>query len=182
MRPVDLMSRRHGARTHTYQFSLHTTKQAEAVLDDFAARNLPGTAVEERGQNYLILRPEGRRRYGGDVAAILAILIIFAVLILTAISPVFVALLPLAIVPAIPPLLDNRPDIAMSAVDEEEGGGTRVTVHGQASSELAAALDAYIGSLPRFVAPEALEAPTDGHSANTTPPHAPPAARKPTGT
>jgi hypothetical protein len=37
----------------------------------------------------------------------------------------------------------------MSAVADDLGG-TRVTVHGQASSELAAALDAYLGSLPRL--------------------------------
>lgn len=182
MRPVDRITQRRSARTHTYQFSLRTTKPADGVLDDFAARSLPGIAVEERGQNYLILRPEGHRRYGGDVATILAILIVFAVLILTAITPVFIALLPLAIVPAIPPLLDNRPDIAMSAVDDDESGGTRVTVHGQASSELAAALDAYLGSLPRYVAPEALQTPAGSDATPRTPPRVPPRSQHPTGT
>jgi len=60
-----------------------------------------------------------------------------------------ILLLPLALVPAVPLLLDNRPDLAISAVADDQGG-TRVTVHGQASSELAAALDAYLGSLPRL--------------------------------
>ena len=76
--------------------------------------------------------------------------ITFAVLNIAAVSPVFITLLPVAVVPALPVLLDHRPDLAVSAVPDEEVGGTRVTVHGQASAELAAALDAYLGSLPRF--------------------------------
>ena len=151
---VDMINPSSRARTHTYQFSGRTTLSTDEVLDGFAARRLPGIVVDERGPNYLVLRPQRHVRYGGDIAVVAGILIVFAVLILTAVTPVFIALLPLAVVPAIPPLLDHRPDIAMSAVEEEERGGTRVTVHGQASSELAAALDAYLGSLPRYVALE----------------------------
>lgn len=150
---VELKTRGDRTRTHTYQFSLRTTKRPEAVLDEFAARRLPGIGVDERGANYLILRPPRRAKYGGDVAVIFGVLIVFAVLILTAVTPVFIALLPLAVVPAIPPLLDHRPAIAMSAVVDEAVGGTLVTVHGQAFPELAAALDAYVGSLPRYVPP-----------------------------
>ena len=150
------------ARTHTYQFSGRTTQTPDEVLDAFAARRLPGIVVDERGPNHLVLRPQRHVRYGGDVAVVAGILIVFAVLILTAVTPVFIALLPLAVVPAIPPLLDHRPDIAMSAV-EEERGGTRVTVHGQASPELAAVLDAYLGSLPRYVPVE-----NEGAGANAT--------------
>jgi hypothetical protein len=79
----------------------------------------------------------------------LGLAIVLAVLILTAVTPVFIVLLPLALLPGIPLLIDNRPDLAISAVADDLGG-TRVTVHGQASSELAAALDAYLGSLPRL--------------------------------
>ena len=158
---VDMINPSSRARTHTYQFSGRTTLTPDEVLDGFAARRLPGIAVDERGQNYLVLRPHRHVRYGGDVAVVAGILIAFAVLILTAVTPVFIALLPLAVVPAIPPLLDHRPDIAMSAVEEEERGGTRVTVHGQASPELAAALDAYLGSLPRYVPVEDESAAAD---------------------
>jgi hypothetical protein len=136
-------------RTRAYQFSLRTGKPPSDVLGEFAARRMPGIAVAERGPNHLVLRPQQRRRYGGDVAVLLGLAIVLAVLILTAVTPVFVALLPLALVPAVPLLLDNRPDLAISAVADDLGG-TRVTVHGQASSELAAALDAYLGSLPRL--------------------------------
>lgn len=170
-----------GARTHSYQFSLRTTQPPDAVLDGFAARHLPGIELDERGSNYLILRPQRHVRYGGDVAVVAGILIVFAVLILTAITPVFIALLPLAVVPAIPPMLDHRPDIAMSAVEDDEVGGTRVTVHGQATSELAAALDAYLGSLPRYVPVENASAGADGHAAlpGSSPP--PPPAPKASG-
>ena len=136
-------------RTRPYQFSLRTGKSPDDVLGDFASRRMPGIAVAERGPNYLVLRPQQRRRYGGDVAVLLALAIVLAVLILTAVTPVLIVLLPLAVIPAVPLLLDNRPDLAISAVADDEGG-TRVTVHGQASSELAAALDAYLGSLPRL--------------------------------
>jgi hypothetical protein len=136
-------------RTRAYQFSLRTGKPPDDVLGDFAQRPMPGIAVAERGPNYLVLRPQQRRRYGGDVAVLLGLAIVLAVLILTAVTPVLIVLLPLALVPGVPLLIDNRPDLAISAVADDLGG-TRVTVHGQASSELAAALDAYLGSLPRL--------------------------------
>ena len=88
--------------------------------------------------------PSSARRYGGDVAVLLGLAIVLAVLILTAVTPVLIVLLPLALLPGVPLLIDNRPDLAISAVADDLGG-TRVTVHGQASSELAAALDAYLG-------------------------------------
>lgn len=131
---------------------MRTARPAGEVLDEFAERRLPGFAVAERGENYLILHPQKRSRYGGDIAVMLGIAIVLAVLILTAVTPVFIALLPAALLPAIPMLLDQRPDLAISAVPEDSGG-SRVTVHGLASPELAAALDAYLGSLPRYVAP-----------------------------
>jgi hypothetical protein len=133
-------------------------RPAEDVLHEFADRRLPGFAVAEEGQNYLILRPRKRHRYGAEMAVLLGIVLVLAILILTAITPVFIALLPIGLLPAIPVLLDNRPDLAISAVPHEDGG-TRVTVHGLASPELAAALDAYLGSLPRFVPPAPAAAP-----------------------
>jgi hypothetical protein len=51
-----------------------------------------------------------------------------------------------AVVPALPLLLDHRPDLALSAIEEE--GQTRVTAHGQASPDLAEYLDRYLESLP----------------------------------
>lgn len=179
MRAVDLINPSSHARTHSYQFSGRTTQPADEILDGFAARRLPGIIVDERGPNYLVLRPQRHVRYGGDVAVVAGILIVFAVLILSAVTPVFIALLPLAFVPAIPPLLDHRPDIAMSAVEEAEQGGTRVTVHGQASPELAAALDAYLGSLPRFVPLEGATAGTDTAAMHGSPPPPPSAPRAP---
>ena len=181
MRAVDLTDPGSPARTHAYQFSLRTTHTHDSVLDGLAARRLPGIVVDERGQNYLVLRPERHVRYGGDVAVVAGILIVFAALILTAVTPVFIALLPLAVVPAIPPLLDHhRPDIALSAVEDDETGGTRVTVHGQASPELAAVLDAYLGSLPRFVPAEG--PPTGADAPVVAPRAAPPSPPAPRAT
>jgi hypothetical protein len=134
--------------TSPYQFSLRTTRLPADVLADAAARPLPGIAVSERGAHYLVLRPRRRYRYGSDIAVGAAIVIVLAVLIATAISPVFIVLLPLAVLPGIPLLLDHRPDLAVSAVVDDDGS-TRVTVHGEASEELAAAVDAFVGALPQ---------------------------------
>jgi len=120
------------------------------VLDRLAARPLPGISVAERGDSYLVLSPVSRRRYGADIAVLAGVGIVLIVLILTAVTPVFVALLPLALGPAVPVLLDHRPEIAVSGTVEEEGV-TRVTAHGEATAELAAALDAFLGALPRPV-------------------------------
>lgn len=131
-----------------YQFSLRTSRDPGEVLDDVAARPLPGIAVSERGTHYLVLRPRKRSRYGSDIAVGIAVTIVLAVLILTAMTPLFIVLLPFAVLPGIPLLLDHRrPDLAVSAVVDDDGS-TRVTVHGEASEELAAAVDAFLGALP----------------------------------
>jgi hypothetical protein len=143
--------------SNPYQFSLRTSRVPGDVLDEVAARPLPGIAVAERGTHYLVLRPRRRSRYGSDIAVGVAVAIVLAVLIATAWSPLFIVLLPLAVLPAIPLLLDRkRPDLAVSAVADDEGG-TRVTVHGEASEELAAAVDAFLGALPE--APQVDERP-----------------------
>lgn len=133
--------------TSAYQFSLRTSRSPEEVLDEVAARPLPGIGVAEEGTHYVVLRPHGRHRYGADIAAGAAIAIVLAVLIATAITPLLIVLLPLAALPAVPLLFDHRPDIGVSAIADDEGA-TRVTVHGEASAELAAAIDAFLGALP----------------------------------
>ena len=146
--------------TNPYQFSLRTSRDPGEVLDEVAARPLPGIAVCERGAHYLVLRPRRRSRYGSDIAVGIAVAIVLAVLIATAITPFLIVLLPLAVLPGIPLLLDHRrPDLAVSAVVDDDGG-TRVTVHGEASEELAAAVDAFLGALPEG-APPASSADTD---------------------
>ena len=136
--------------THPFQFSLRTSRAPSDVLDEIAARSLPGIEVSERGAHYLVLCPRRRTRYGTDIAVGVGVVIVLAVLIATAVTPIFIALLPLAVLPAVPLLLDHRPDLAMSAVVDDDGA-TRVTVHGEASEELAAAVDAYLGGLPEPV-------------------------------
>jgi hypothetical protein len=133
--------------TNPYQFSLRTSRVPGEVLDEVAGRPLPGIAVAERGTHYLVLRPRQRYRYGTDIAVGAAIVIVLAVLILTALNPFLIVLLPLAIVPALPLIFDHRPTLAVSAVIDDDGS-TRVTVHGEASAELAAAVDAFLGALP----------------------------------
>ncbi|MGD0832988.1 MAG: hypothetical protein ABSA40_01000 [Candidatus Dormibacteria bacterium] len=129
-----------------YQLAVRTGCPATVVLDQVEVNCLPGITVAERGPHYLVLRPEQRHRYGADLAAGLAIAIVLLLLIGTAITPLVLAGLPLAFLPAIPLLFDHRADLAVSAIEED--GVTRVTVHGQASADLAAHLDAFLGTLP----------------------------------
>ncbi|MDQ2961097.1 MAG: hypothetical protein M3R48_08640 [Candidatus Dormibacteraeota bacterium] len=143
--------------TNPYQFSIRTTRPAGDVLEDVAARPLPGIAVSERGEHYLVLCPRRRYRYGSDIAVGIAVAIVLLVLVAVALSPIFVVLLPLAVLPAVPLLLDHRPDLAVSAIADDDGA-TRVTVHGEASEELAAAVDAYLGALPEPLVPHEAEA------------------------
>ena len=148
-------------RTRAYQFSLRTGKPPDDVLGEFAQRKMPGIAVAERGPNYLVLRPQQRRRYGGDVAVLLGLAIVLAVLILTAVTPLVLFALPAALLPALPLIIDHRPDLALSAI--EDGDETRVTAHGQASSDLAEYLDRYLESLPPVgAAPPEPETADDG--------------------
>ncbi|MGI8848373.1 MAG: hypothetical protein ACR2GX_08975 [Candidatus Dormibacteria bacterium] len=133
--------------TTPYQFSLRTSRSPAQVLSELEERRLPGIGIAEHGTHYLVLRPQRRHRYSGDIAVGLAAAIVLAVLISTAVTPWLSILLPLAILPALPLLGDDRPDLAASAVEDDDHA-TRVTVHGQASAELAAALDAYLGALP----------------------------------
>ncbi len=149
-----------------YQMALLTTWSAAQVLDQVDLDRLPGIVVAERGPHYLLLRPERRFRHGAELAAALGVAIVLALLICTAITPLVLAGLPAALLPAVPLLLDHRPDLALSAIDDE--GGTRVTVHGQASAELAEYLDGYLGGLPSAM--NGSHASDDGAAAPPPPP------------
>jgi hypothetical protein len=135
-------------RTSTvpYQIAARTSRPAQEVLAQFDIERVPGMVVAERGAHYLVIRPVRRVRYGGEMAAGFAVVIVLALLILTAVTPLVLVALPVAVVPALPLLLDHRPDLALSAIEDD--GETRVTAHGQASSDLTEYLDRYLESLP----------------------------------
>ena len=87
-----------------------------------------------------------------------------------------IALLLLTVVPNAAQAQQTGTDATPPATNQEH-----VTVHGQASPELAVALDAYLGSLPRYVAPVALETAADGQAPRPMPPQLPPPAQAPRG-
>jgi len=132
--------------TVPYQIALRTSRPAEEVLAQVDVDQVPGLAVAERGAHYLVVRPKRRFRYGADIAAGLGVAIVLVLLILTAVTPVVLVALPVAFLPAIPLLLEHRPDLAVSAIEDD--GETRVTAHGQASPELVEYLDRYLEALP----------------------------------
>ncbi|MGA2282545.1 MAG: hypothetical protein ABSH07_02530 [Candidatus Dormibacteria bacterium] len=135
-------------RTSTvpYQIGVRTSRSAREVLDQVDLERVPGITVAERGAHYLVLRPKRRFRYGADLAAGLGVAVVLVLLILTAVTPVVLVGLPAALLPALPLLLDHRPDLALSAIEDD--GTTRVTAHGQASPDLAEYLDRYLEGLP----------------------------------
>lgn len=135
-------------RTSTvpYQIAARTSRPAQEVLAQFDIERVPGMVVAERGAHYLVIRPVRRVRYGGEMATGFAIVIVLALLILTAVTPLVLVALPVAVVPALPLLVDHRPDLAFSAIEDD--GETRVTAHGQASADLTEYLDRYLESLP----------------------------------
>jgi hypothetical protein len=135
-------------RTSTvpYQIAARTSRPAQEVLAQFDIERVPGMVVAERGAHYLVIRPVRRFRYGAEMAAGFAIAIVLALLILTAVTPFVLVALPVAFLPALPLLIDHRPDLAFSAIEDD--AETRVTAHGQASPDLVEYLDRYLESLP----------------------------------
>lgn len=134
------------ASAEAYQASVSTTTPARAVLDELARSSVAGTAVTERGSSYVVFQPPGRT-YRPELAAALTAAVVIVVLAFTAVSALFIALLPLAIVPFVPMLLFHRPSCAVSAIDDA-GGSTQVVAHGEATPELVEALDAFLRRLP----------------------------------
>lgn len=130
-----------------YQRSSRTSLGAAGVLDELASRHIPEVNVSERGASYLVLEAPHRPPYGIQTAAFLSAAIVIVALMMTAISPVFSLLLLAALLPMIPLIVFHQPSLAVSAVSDDDGT-TRINVHGEASPELAAALDAFVASLP----------------------------------
>ena len=133
--------------TTQYQFATLTSNSPEAVLDGIAGIELPdGLSITERGSTYLVIgpRPSG---YDARLAVALCTLLVLTVLILSAFSVILIAFLPVAAAPLIPLLLRDSSDLGVGAVPEEDGS-TRVTVHGQAPSDLTSAIDLFLSHLP----------------------------------
>ena len=148
--------------TTQYQFSTATTTTPEAVLEGISAIELPeGLCVNERGSTYLVFGPRPSF-YDARLAVALAILVVLAVLILSAFSVVLIAFLPLGALPLAPLFLRDHPLLAVGAVPEEDGS-TRVTVHGQAPGRLTNALDLFLSRLPEAAPAAPAENGLNGH-------------------
>jgi hypothetical protein len=130
------------------QLTQRTSRPASRLLDDLVMLDVPGAWVTERGSTYLVFSPREKERYTTGRAATLTVIAVFAILILTAVSALFIALLPLAALPLAPLLFHDQPLLAVGAM-KDDAGVTRVTVHGQAWGDLAVVLDAYLAHLPQ---------------------------------
>lgn len=158
-----------GRRTKPFQYSTVTSRNATEVLEGLKLRPIPGIGIDEEGTSYLIFMSKRRYRYSTDVAVALGVLILLAILALSAWFVPILYFLWLALVPAIPLRFDHSAMVAVSAVENPDAPGTRITAHGEATVELSATLDAYFASLPPADSHPA-EAPHD-HAAKTADQH-----------
>lgn len=133
--------------TTSVQLCQRTARPATQVLDDLVMLDVPGAWIAERGRTYLVFSPREKPTYTVGRAVTLAIATVFAILILSSVSVLFIALLPAAVIPLLPLLLEDHPMLAVGAV-EDDAAVTTITVHGQAWGELVAAVDAYVAHLP----------------------------------
>ena len=138
------------------QATRHTARPADRLINDLASLDVPDCDTVEQGRTYIVFAPRRRRLYGSGRAVALAILVCLGVLIGSAWSVVVIAFLPIAVLPLLPLLLDDRPMLAIGAVLDDDGS-TLLTAHGRAWGELAAAVEAYLANLPP--APLDLEGP-----------------------
>ena len=137
------------AEAAPYQSTQLTSRPPERLLDELSALDVTGVRVAERGPTYIVFAPVERHAYTTSLAVTLAIILAIGVLVATAWAVVLIALLPLALLPFVPLLLADRPQVAAGAVPGENGStATRVTVHGRVWGDLRAALDAYLTHLP----------------------------------
>jgi hypothetical protein len=137
----------------SYACSVRTSRPASDVLDDLSRLDVEGIVPIERSETYLVLAPGARQRYTTRRAVALTAVSAVAVLILAAWSLVLIVLLPLAVAPLIPFLLEERPLLGVGAVADVESG-VRVTAHGHAEERLCRAVDAYLMGLPPVTVPQ----------------------------
>ena len=159
---------RHGDAV-AYQATQLTSRPSAGLLDDMAHLDVTGARVSERGPAYLVFARPGRRVYTASLAVTLTILLAIADLVATAASVVWIALLPLALVPFVPLLVVDRPQLAVGAVPaDDQVGVTRVTVHGRVWGDLGAAVEAYMTHLPAPLTFAEPDAPPAFEQANGT--------------
>jgi hypothetical protein len=139
--------------TIPYHLSRRTSRPGPRLLADIAHLDVPGIHVLERGSTYLVLAPQPARRYGPGAAVVVAIAVTLAVLVASARSVELVALLPAALLPLVPLLLSDPPQLAIGAVPEGDEDDTVVTVSGEMWGALAVSLHSYLSALPPAAVP-----------------------------
>jgi hypothetical protein len=106
-----------------------------------------GQEVIERGVGYVVVGH--RRPIPGlrEAAIAVGVLGVMVVLILTALTPLWIVLLPLPLAVAIPFLLDRRERVAIAAASENSA--TTITLQGRATPDLKTTLSGFLAQLPK---------------------------------
>ena len=129
-----------------YTASATTSSSSRAVLQMLEREALDqGLEVRDRAPSYLNLASK-RAVPGGVSAAIAAgILILLADLALTAVTPLFIVLLPVALLPALPFAIGRGNSVTVAAF--EAGETTLVTADGRSSKMVGRVIDDFIATL-----------------------------------
>ena len=131
-----------------YQGAALTSAPPVDVFTTLRASLKDGQEVIERGVGYVVV---GRRRpiQGLREAAIaVGVIGVMVVLVLTALTPLWIVLLPLPLAVAIPFLFDRRERVAIAAASENSA--TTITLHGRATPDLKTTLNGFLEQLPEL--------------------------------
>jgi hypothetical protein len=133
------------SRNQPYQSSALTAADPAEVFAALRASLQEGATVVERGTGYVVVGSRAPVRGAREVAVAASVLGVMVVLGLTALTPLFVVLLPLPLITAVPFLLERHERVAVAAA--KESGGTTVSLHGRASPELRTTLSGFLDGL-----------------------------------
>ena len=104
-----------------------------------------GLEIRDRAPSYLNLASKKSIPGGATAAIVAGVAILLVVLGLTAVTPLFIVLLPLALVPALPFVIGRGSSVTVAAF--EAGETTLVTADGRSSQLVGKVIDDFIAKL-----------------------------------
>jgi outer membrane biosynthesis protein TonB len=156
-----------------------TSRDAKAVLEDLERRaDDEGLVIRDRAHSYLNVGTQRAIRGGAGAAIASGVVILLLVLGLTAVSPLFIVLLPVALAPAIPFVFLGGDAVTVAVFPT--GQRVLVTADGKGSELTGRVVQEFFGALPQPVAETSVQETAIETSTRTeTPAPMPPGYRPP---